>query len=42
MKEIGINGSFGAPEKNLVSILVKQTENLAWVYSIMLIIVICL
>ena len=37
-----INGSFGALEKNLVLILVKQTQNFAWVYIIMLIIVICL
>ena len=38
----GINGSFGVPEKNLVLILVKQTQNFASVYIIMLIIVICL
>ena len=38
----GFNGSFGAPEKGLVLILVKQTQNFAWVYIIMLIIVICL
>ena len=36
----GINRRFGAPEKSLVLILVKQTQNVAWVYIIMLIIVI--
>ena len=38
----GINGSFGAPEKKNKLILVKQTQNFAWVYIIMLIICICL
>ena len=38
----GFNGTFSAPEKKLVSILVKQTQNFAWVYIVMLIIVICL
>ena len=38
----GINGSLGAPEKKLVLILVKQTQNFAWFYIIMVIIVICL
>ena len=38
----GFNGSFGAPEKKLVSILVKQTQNFDWIYIVMLIIVICL
>ena len=40
----GINGSsflvnqkFGSPEKNLILILVKQTQNCAWVCIIMLI-----
>ena len=38
----GINGSFGSPEKTIVLILLKQIQNFAWVYIIMLIIVICL
>ena len=38
----GINGSFGSPEKHLVLILVKQTQNFAWIYIIMMIIVTCL
>ena len=38
----GINGSFGSPEKRLVLILVKQTQNFIWVCIIMLIIIICL
>ena len=37
-----INGSFGAPEKSLVLILIKKTKNFAWVCIIILIIVICL
>ena len=35
----GINGSFGAPEKSLVKISVKQTQNFARVYITMVIIV---
>ena len=38
----GINGSFGAPEKKLVLILLKQTQTFASVYIIMPIIDICL
>ena len=38
----GINGSFGSPEKFLVLILVKQTQNFAWVCIAILIIIICL
>ena len=38
----GINGSFDAPEKSLVLILVKQMQNFPWVYIIILIIIICL
>ena len=37
-----INGSFGSPEKSLVLILVKQTQNFVCVCIIMLTIVICL
>ena len=37
----GINGGFGVPVKK-VFILVKQTQNFAWVYIVMLIIVICM
>ena len=39
---VGINGRFGTSEKILVLILIKQTQNFAWVYIIMLIIVISL
>ena len=35
----GINGSFDAPEKKLVLILVKQRQSFVWVCIIMLIIV---
>ena len=35
----GINGSFGAPEKKLILVLVKQTQNIAWVCIIIVIIV---
>ena len=38
----GINGSFGAPAKGLILILVKQTQTLAWVYIILLTTVTCL
>ena len=38
----GINGSFSLPEKNFSIYFKKQTQNVAWVYIIMLIIVICL
>ena len=38
----GINWSFGSPEKKKVLILLKQIQNFAWVYIIMVIIVICL
>ena len=37
---IRINGSFGSPEKALSIILVKQTQDFAWVYTIILIMVI--
>ena len=37
-----INGSFGAPEKSLLLILVKQTQNFAWVYIVILITAFCL
>ena len=37
----GISGSFGAPEKNSVLILVKQEQNFAYVFITMVIIVIC-
>ena len=33
----GINKNFGVPEKGLVLVLVKQTQDFAWVYIIMLI-----
>ena len=36
---IGINGRFGSPEKALSIILVKQTQDFAWVYIIILTIV---
>ena len=39
----GINGKFGSPDKkNLVLILVKETQNFVWVCIIILIIIICL
>ena len=38
----GINGTFGLPEKKTTLILLKQIQRFAWVYLIMLIIVICL
>ena len=38
----GINGSFGSPEKILVLTLLKQKQNYAWVYIIMMIIIIYL
>ena len=37
----GINGSFVAPEKSLVLILVKQTQNFVWVYIVILITAFC-
>ena len=37
-----INGSFCSPEKGLLLMLVNQTQNFAWVFIIMLIIVIYL
>ena len=36
----GINGSFGSPEKSVVFILLKQTQNFAWVYTTIIIAVI--
>ena len=39
---LGISGSFGWPENNLVLILLNQIQNVSWVYIIMLTIVICL
>ena len=38
----GINGSFSLPEKTFSIILLKQTQRFAWVYIIMMIIVIFL
>ena len=38
----GINGGVWPPEKGLVLILPKQTQNLVWVYIMMPLIVICL
>ena len=38
----GINGSFGAPEKKLILILVKQRQNFVWVCITIVIIVIYL
>ena len=38
----GINATFKSPEKSLVLILLKQTQNCVWVYIIMLKIVFCL
>ena len=35
----GINGSFGAPEKILILILVKERQHFAWVYILIVIIV---
>ena len=35
----GINASFGAPDKNIILILVKQKQNFAWVCIIIMIIV---
>ena len=35
-----INGSFGSLEKSLVSILLKQNHNIAWVYITIIITVI--
>ena len=40
--DFGINGSFGASEKKMILILVKETQNFVWVCVIMLIIVIYL
>ena len=37
-----INGCFGSPKKKFCIILIKQTQNFAWVYILMIIIVICL
>ena len=38
----GINGKFGSPEKKKsVLILLKRIQNFAWVYIIMVIIVVC-
>ena len=30
---LGINRSFGSPEKDLILNLLKQTQNFVWVYS---------
>ena len=38
----GINGSFGAPERNLILTLIKKKQNFTWVYITMVITVICL
>ena len=38
----GINGKFCPAEKHLVLILLNQIQNFAWVYIIMMTIVICL
>ena len=38
----GTSGSLGSPGKSVVIVLVKQAQSVAWVYVIMLIIVICL
>ena len=38
----GINGSFDSPETKLVLVLLKQMQDFAWAYIIMLIKVTCL
>ena len=37
-----INGSFGAAEKILIIVLIKQTRNFASIYTMLLIIIVCL